>query len=238
MTVSERTRALRRGPWLVDIYRSAVGKKYVMAITGILLLAWLTAHMIGNLHVFEGPEPLNVYSEHLRKLLEPIAPRGFVLWILRIGLILAFVFHIHAAYGLTLINRRARGRGVRHPKDYVAADYASRTMRWTGVIVGLFTVYHLMDLSWGNANPDFQRGEVYHNLVVSFQQPLVAIVYILSNLALGLHVYHGAWSLFQSMGWNHPRFNHWRRWFAGGFAIFLTAGFIAVPIAVMVGLVE
>ena len=123
---------------LADLYKSAVGKKWVMAITGIALMGYVFFHMLGNLKMYLGPEDLNHYAEWLRELLVPFFPRTVTLWLLRIGLIAAFVFHIHAAYGLTVINRRARPEKYESPRDYIAASWAARTMRWTGVIVLLF----------------------------------------------------------------------------------------------------
>ena len=109
------------------------------------------------------------------------------------------------------MNRRARPDSYKSKRDYIAADFASRTMRWTGIIVALFIVFHLMDLTWGNANPDFVRGDPYNNLVYSMQRVPVAIVYILANIALAFHLYHGSWSLFQSLGINNPKYNTARR---------------------------
>ena len=235
---------LRRGgprrAWALQLYRSWVGKKYVMAVTGMVLMLYVLLHMIGNLKLYFGAGPLNTYGEFLRTFGEPALPRTVFLWLVRIVLIVAFVLHIHAAYGLTKANVVAKGgiRRYRSRRDYIAADFASRTMRWTGVIIGLFVLFHLMDLTWGNANPDFIRGDVYHNLVGSFQRWPVALVYIVANLALGLHLYHGAWSMFQSMGWNNRRFNHWRRWFAVAFALAITVGNVSFPIAVMTGIVS
>lgn len=228
----------RRVAWAVDVYRSAVGKKYVMAITGIALMGYVLAHMLGNLKIYLGPTALNEYAEFLRDMGEPVAPRSVVLWILRTGLIIAFVLHIHAAYALTVMNRRARPVAYQSKRDYVAANFAARTMRWTGVIVGLFVLYHLADLTWGFANPAFIRGDVYHNVVASFQRWPVSLFYILANLALGLHLYHGSWSLFQSLGINNVRFNHWRRYFAATFALVVTLGNVTFPIMVLAGIVS
>jgi succinate dehydrogenase / fumarate reductase cytochrome b subunit len=235
-------RALPRAPrnrnWLLDFYASGVGKKYVMAITGIILMGYVLAHMVGNLKLYLGPEAINTYGEWLRELGEPAFPRTVLLWLMRTALIAAFVFHIHAAYSLTLMNRAARPVGYASRRDYVAANFASRTMRWTGIIILLFVVFHLMDLTWGNANPDFVKGDVYANMVASFQRVPVAIIYVIANLALGLHLYHGTWSLFQSMGWNNRRFNHWRRYFAVAFALLITVGNVTFPIAVVTGIVS
>jgi succinate dehydrogenase / fumarate reductase cytochrome b subunit len=230
----------RRGrrPWPIEFYGSAVGKKWVMAVTGIALMGYVFFHMLGNLKVFFGPEDINHYGEWLRELLVPFFPRTVTLWLMRIGLTAAFVFHIHAAYALTRMNRRARPTRYASERDYVAANFASRTMRWTGVIVALFLVFHLADLTWGSANGDFVRGDPYHNLVHSFSRWPVALIYILANVALGVHLYHGAWSLFQSLGWNNPRFNQWRRYFATVFAAIILVGNVSFPLAVQLGLVD
>jgi succinate dehydrogenase / fumarate reductase, cytochrome b subunit len=232
-------RPRRAAPWPVEFYRSAVGKKWVMALTGIALMAYVLAHMLGNLKLFFGAEDLNHYSEFLRDLLVPILPRTWTLWLLRIGLIVAFVFHIHAAASLTLMNRRARAEGrYVAPRDWQAANAASRSMRWTGVVILLFLVWHLADLSWGPANPGFVRGDVYRNTVASFERPWSSAIYIVANVALGIHLFHGGWSMFQSLGLNNPKWNSWRRGFAVTFAGVVTLGYISVPIAVLSGAVS
>lgn len=229
---------------LADLYQSAVGKKWVMAITGIALMGYVFFHMLGNLKMYLGPEDLNHYAEWLRELLVPFFPRTVTLWLLRIGLIAAFVFHIHAAYGLTVINRRARPEKYESPRDYIAASWAARTMRWTGVIVLLFLIFHLADLTWGidAANPDFVRGEVYQNVAYSLERWPVAALYIVANLALGLHLYHGSWSIFQSLGSMSPRFNPrhnpLRRGFAAVFAIVVAGVNVTFPIAALAGVVS
>jgi succinate dehydrogenase / fumarate reductase cytochrome b subunit len=225
---------------ILRFYRSAVGKKWVMAITGIILLGFVFVHMIGNLKLFLSKEEINLYGEALRDMPGPLLPRTVLLWLVRIVLILGFVFHIHSAAGLTLINRRARPAGDRYQskRDYVAADYASRTMRWTGIIVLLFLIFHLMDLTWGNANSDFYRGDPYNNLVYSLERVPVAIAYSLAMIALAFHLYHGTWSMFQSLGLTNPRYNALRRRFAQGFALVILVGNLSFPIAVQLGLVE
>jgi succinate dehydrogenase / fumarate reductase cytochrome b subunit len=231
-------RARKRKPFLLDLYGTAVGKKYVMAITGLIGLGYVIAQMVGNLKMYLGPEDIDHYSEWLRDLLVPLFPRTVALWLMRIVLIVALVLHLHAAYTLTLINRRARPEQYKSPRDYVAANFASRTMRWTGIIVLLFLFYHLADLTWGWFNPDFVRGAVYHNLDQSLSQIPVAILYIVANIALGIHLFHGIWSLFQSMGWNSPRFNAWRRGVATGLATLIVVGNVSFPIAVQAGIVQ
>ena len=230
-------RKRRPAPWPVEFYRSAVGKKWVMALSGIMLMGFVFVHMAGNLKVFMGAEDFNHYSEFLRELLVPLLPRTWFLWIIRLGLIAAFVFHIHAAASLTLMNRRARAEGgYVSPRDYQAANAASRSMRYTGVVVLLFIIFHLADLTWGTANPDFVRGDAYRNLVASFERPVVCLIYIVANIALGMHLFHGSWSLFQSLGLNNPRWNSWRRMFATGFAAVIVVGNLSFPIAALLGI--
>jgi succinate dehydrogenase cytochrome b subunit len=228
-----------RAPWPIEFYRSAIGKKWVMALTGILLMGFVFAHMVGNLKAFMGADDLNHYSEWLRMLFTPPLPRTWFLWIMRIGLIATFALHIHAAVSLTLMNRRAQAPDrLVQPRDWQAANAASRAMRLTGVVILLLLIFHLTDLSWGQTNPDFVRGDVYRNLVASLERPVVAVTYILFVLALGVHLLHGSWSLFQSLGVNNPRWNSWRRGFAIGFAAVVTAGYLVVPIAVLTGTIS
>jgi succinate dehydrogenase / fumarate reductase cytochrome b subunit len=232
-------RSRRHAPWPIEFYRSAVGKKWVMALTGIALMGFVFVHMLGNFKVYLGAEAINHYGEWLRELLVPFLPRTVALWLLRIGLIVAFAFHIHAATSLTLMNRRARDQGgYISPRDYQAANAASRSMRLTGVVIALFVVFHLADLTWGTANPDFVRGDVYRNLIASFERPVVALIYIVANIALGIHLFHGAWSMFQSLGLNNPRWNSARRVFATTFAGIVMVGNVSFPIAVQLGVVS
>ena len=231
-------RPARRAPWPVEFYRSAVGKKWVMAVSGLLLIGFVFFHALGNLKVYFGADDFNHYGEWLRELLVPFLPRTVFLWILRVGLITAFAFHIHSAYSLTRMNWRARGEGYVQDRDWQAADIASRTMRWTGIIFALFLVFHLADLTWGTANPDFVRGDVYRNFVATFSRPGVSLIYIVANVALGIHLFHGCWSMFQSLGVNNPRWNAWRRGFALGFAALITAMNVMFPISVLTGVVD
>jgi succinate dehydrogenase / fumarate reductase cytochrome b subunit len=196
-------------------------------------MLFVLGHMVGNLKLYFGADALDDYSVWLRNVGEPALPRETLLWLVRIVLIAALAVHLHAAYALTMINRRARPDAYRSKRDYVAADFASRTMRWTGIIVLLFVVFHLLDLTWGPANPDFVSGDPYHNVIESFQRVPVALVYVLANLALGVHLYHGGWSLFQSMGWVRP----WRREFATAFAALIVLGNVSFPLAVLFGVV-
>jgi succinate dehydrogenase / fumarate reductase cytochrome b subunit len=234
----------RTPPWPLGFYRSAIGKKWIMAITGIAIIVFVLAHMVGNWKIFlpevDGIPDIDVYAEALRQLLVPFAPEHVVLWLLRTGLIIAFLLHIHAAYALTLMNRRARPDEYQGPRNYVAANYASRTMRWSGTIFGAFLLFHLADLTWGiqPAAPEtWERGEVYANFVATFSRAPVTIFYVVAMVLLGLHLYHGAWSMFQSLGINHPRFNAARKVFAVGLAVLVTVGNAIMPLAVLFGLV-
>jgi succinate dehydrogenase / fumarate reductase, cytochrome b subunit len=236
------TAARKRKPFLLDLYSTAVGKKYAMAITGLMMIGFIVAHMIGNLKMYGGAEDLNKYAEFLKKLLYPLAPKGAVLWIFRAGLLGAVGLHIHAAYSLTQLNRKARPVKYQSERDYVAANFASRSMRWTGIIVLLFIIWHLLDLTIGTTNTvgadgTFVREEVYDNVVRSFERVPVALFYVLANIALGIHLFHGVWSLFQSMGWSNPRFNKWRRPIATGLAALVVVGNVSFPVAVLAGVV-
>jgi succinate dehydrogenase / fumarate reductase cytochrome b subunit len=222
----------KRRWWPLEFYRSAVGKKWVMAVTGIVLLGFVFVHMVGNLKAYLGPREMNDYGEGLRDILVPLLPRTFALWTVRTVLISAFALHIHAAYVLTRMNHRSRPDKYASKRDYVAANFASRTMRWSGIIVLLFLAWHLADLTAGSVNPQYVRGDPYNNLVDSFERVPVAILYIVANVALGFHIFHGAWSLFQSLGLNNPRFNRWRLYFARTFALAIVLGNLSFPIMV------
>ena len=228
----------RPAPWFIELYRTAVGKKYVMAITGIIGLAFVFGHTVGNFKLYLGSEDINHYGEWLREIAMPALPRTVFLWLMRAGLIAAFAIHMHAAWALTRMNHRARPTKYVSDRDYVAANFASRTMRWTGVIVILFVIFHLADLTWGSANPDFVRGDVYHNMVESFSRVPVAVTYIVANLALALHIFHGAWSLFASLGVSNPRIVRFRRSFAVAFAGIVLLGNISFPVMVQANVVQ
>ena len=223
--------------WLGNFYRSAIGKKAVMAVTGLILFGWIFLHMVGNLKVYFGPEHFNEYARFLKTMLTPAVPESGVLWLSRIILLVAVIFHIHAAYALTMMNRDARPVGYQR-RDYVTATYAARTMRWGGVIILLFVIYHLLHLTTGDVHHDFVKDDVYHNVVTGFQVWWVAAFYILANLALGLHLYHGVWSMFGSVGAAHKRFNPWKRTFATVFAAIITLANISFPLAVLTGFVR
>lgn len=208
-----------------------------MAVTGIVLMAYVLLHMLGNLKLYLGADDLDHYAEWLRDVGEPLLPHEGLLWILRVVLLGSLVLHLDAAFRLARKSRQARPVKYAAERKYVAADFASRTMRWTGPIVLLFVIFHLLDLTWGSANPDFQSGDVYDNVVASFERVPVSLVYIAANLALAFHLYHGAWSLFQSLGIGGPLTRIRTRHFAIGFSVIVALGNISFPIAVLTGVV-
>jgi succinate dehydrogenase / fumarate reductase, cytochrome b subunit len=210
----------------------------VMAITGVIFMGYVLAHMLGNLKLYQGAEEFNAYADFLRRLLYPITPEVATLNLMRAVLVLALIGHVVASIQLTQMNRRARPESYRSKRDFIAADFAARTMRWTGVIVLLFLAYHLADLTWGWANPAPEGASIYEKVVASFSVPAVSAFYLLANLALGVHLYHGVWSLFQSLGINNRRFNHWRRGLAIGFTVVVVGGNLSFPIAVLTGVIS
>ncbi len=216
---------------------SSITKKAIMAVTGFILFGWIVGHMTGNLKVFQGAEKFNAYAEFLREMGAPLFPESGVLWLVRGALTLALVLHVWSATSLTLINRRARDKDYETRKS-VQLDYAARTMRWSGYLIAFYIVFHLMHLTWGNVHHNFVLGNPYANLVSGFQILPIALVYIAANLLLGMHLYHGLWSMFQSLGLNHPSYNAWRRYFAVAFAVVVSLGFISVPLAVLTGIVS
>ncbi len=229
-----------------SLLRSAVGKKAVMAMSGIVLIGFVFGHMFGNLKLYQGryadgPHAgawkIDVYGEALREIGAPVLGHGQALWIVRFVLLACVVLHLWSAWEVTRQSWAARP--VKYLKSAtVQSTYASRTMRWGGVILALFIAYHLADLTFGWANPAFVAGQVHDNLVASFLRLPIAGLYIVANLALGLHLFHGIWSLCQTLGWNNPKFNPWRRTFAAAFAIVVTVGNVSFPIAVLAGVVR
>lgn len=231
--------------WLGGFFSSSVGLKWLMALTGIGLLLYVLAHLIGNLKIFLGTDHLtgeyqiDLYSEALRTLGGHIVPEGSVLLLFRIGLASLFILHIGASVVLTRRNWAARGKGrYDHKRQYNEANYASRTMRWSGTIVLLFLLFHLADLTLGWANPDFVHGAVHDNMIASMSQPIVALFYMAANIALAMHIYHGAWSLFQSIGTVNPKYNDMRRYFAVAFAAVILIGNLSIPLAIWAGWVS
>jgi succinate dehydrogenase / fumarate reductase cytochrome b subunit len=223
--------------WFGNFYRSSIGKKAVMALTGLVLFGWIFLHMVGNLKLYLGAVHMNEYAHFLRAMGAPAVPESGVLWAMRLLLLVCVIFHIHAAYALTRMAAAARPVAYRD-RQYVKATYASRTMRWGGVILLLFIIYHLLHLTTGQAHHDFVKDDAYHNVTTGLRIWWVAAIYIIANLALGLHLYHGVWAMFGSLGLINPRIEAVRRVFATAFAVLITAGNISFPLAVLTGIVR
>ena len=211
---------------------SSVGKKVVLAVTGAMLFGFVTVHMLGNLTSYMGAEAMNHYAEFLQGMVH-----GKGIWVFRLVLLTAVLAHAWAALTLTLANHAARPVGYRE-KQSQAATFASRSMRYTGSILGLFIIYHILHLTTGTVHPDFVKGNAYHNFVTGFQVPLAAAFYIVAQLCLGFHLWHGVWSFTQSLGWAHPRYNTLRRTIAMVMAVAIPAVNISFPIAVLAGLIH
>ena len=214
-----------------------IGKKVVMAVSGVILLGFVLGHMVGNLKVFQGPEHFDAYAEGLRTVGAPLFGRGQLLWAVRIVLLVAVALHIAAAWAVTRASWAARPQGY-HALRLVETTYAARTMRWGAGIILLFVIFHLLDLTFGRVNPSFVPGDPYHNVIATFARVPVALGYIVAMGALCLHLYHGIESACQTLGLNHPRYNVSRRRFALGFSLVVAGGFIAVPVAVLAGVVR
>jgi succinate dehydrogenase / fumarate reductase cytochrome b subunit len=215
--------------WIADFVGSSIGKKVLMAVSGVALFGFVLGHLSGNLLVYQGPEVFNAYSEFLQS--NPL------LWPARLGLLALVGVHIWASTTLTRANRAAR------PVAYLAVEpdastYASRTMWWSGPILALFIVYHLLHLTVGSAHPDFVQGDAYHNFVSGFSVPWTSGFYIVAMLCLGLHLRHGVWSMLQSLGLSHPRYDPLRRVAATAFAALVVAVNTAFPVAVLAGFVK
>ncbi|MGH7477077.1 MAG: succinate dehydrogenase cytochrome b subunit [Longimicrobiales bacterium] len=220
---------------IIALWDSSIGKKYIMAASGLLLLAWIFLHAVGNLKVFTGPQHFNEYGEFLRVIGAPVLGQSQLLWVIRFVLLLALVLHVTTFVQLWRRDRAART--VRYARyDPQVFSFASRTMRWGGIAVLLFVIYHLLHFTTGDAHPQFRPLDPYHNVVAGFQSPVVAIIYIGAVTALGLHLYHGLWSAFQTLGLNNPRYNRFRRPLALVVAVTITLAFMTVPLAVLAGI--
>ena len=214
----------------LSFYQTTLGKKVVMAVTGIILFGFVISHLIGNLQIFAGREQLNHYAVFLRTM-------PAVLWGARITLLVAVILHIVASVQLAVLRNEARPIGYVKKKN-VGSSYASRTMMWSGPIVAAFIVYHLLHFTFGVVHPGFKELQPYDNVVRGFQVPAVAIAYIVAMLLLGMHLYHGLWSMFQTLGAAHPRYTPMLKRFAAVATAFIVIGNISIPIAVMTGFVS
>ena len=217
-----------------SLLSSSIGKKIVMAITGIVLSLFVLGHMAGNLQAFlpNGPEALDHYGVFLRELLH-----GTGIWFVRAGLILAVGLHVWAYLGLTRKSLAARPRGY-SVTDYEEATFASRSMRWTGPFIGVFIVYHILHFTVGSVHPHFVEGRVYQNLISGLSVTPVAIFYLLAMAGLAFHLFHGVWSMLQTLGLSHPKYDPWRKRLATAFTVLVIGGFALVPLAVLTGFLK
>lgn len=212
-------------------WNATIGKKIVMAVSGIVLFAFVIGHLLGNLQVYMGAEAFNRYAAFLR--VEPA-----LLWAIRVILIVMVVLHIWAATSLTALNKfESRPVGYVKKKN-IGSTYASRTMYWSGPIILAFVIYHLMQFTWGVGGTPFEEGHAYENLVAGFQVPIISVFYIVAVALLMLHLYHGGWSLFQTLGVNHPRYTPMLKRLAAIVSILLFLGFISIPISVLAGVIS
>jgi succinate dehydrogenase / fumarate reductase cytochrome b subunit len=215
----------------------------MMAVTGVILIGYLLAHMYGNLKVFSGPEAFNEYAHHLRTLGEPILPYSGVLWIIRVILIVSIVAHMYAAFTLWSRARKARGGLRRYHSNKarlgVQRTYASFTLRWGGVVIVLFVIYHLLHLTWNIIHPGGAAAEPYDRVVNGFQIWWVVLAYTIAVLAVGLHVRHGTWAALATLGANTSSLARRRlNLLAYTVAGLLTIGFLLPPFAILFGFVS
>lgn len=213
------------------LYRSTIGQKVAMAASGLLMVGWLFLHMAGNTLLFIGPEALNAYGEKLQG-------SGPLIWINRIVMLSAIAIHIASARALTMRNMAARPEAYAAGRKDQRTTYAARFMMIGGLTILLFIIYHLLHFTVGAAHGDFRHGDVYHNVVSGFQNPLVAGFYILAQLALAAHLFHGVWSSFQTLGLNHPKYESWRTNLAVGIPALICGVNITFPLSVLLGFVK
>ena len=222
------------------VLRTSIGKKYAMATSGVILVGFVIAHMVGNLKFFFGEVHFDDYASWIRRIGDPILPHYYALWGLRAVLLGAVGIHIWAAYSTTVQSKRARPIGYAHT-DTIQANYASRTMRWGGIILLAFIVFHILDMTVGTTHvgsfteTTAEHGHAYANSISGFQHPAVTLVYTFAMAALCLHLFHGIWSMFQTFGRNNHRLTGRLHAAAGVISAIVCLGFLAMPWAVMFG---
>jgi succinate dehydrogenase / fumarate reductase cytochrome b subunit len=216
--------------FIQNFWRSTIGKKVVMAITGLIGVGFVIGHMLGNLQVFQSAEKFNAYAHFLKSM-------GGLLWLVRLGLLAAVVLHVIAAYQLTQRSRKARPVGYKGGGQREVSTLASRTMRWGGVFLLVFIVFHILHFTTLDIFPEYSPVDVYGNVIHGFSIWWVTLLYVVAMVFLGLHLYHGAWSSFRTLGAAKPSPHPLRRKLALAIAVVVWAGFTAVPVAVFLGLV-
>ncbi len=213
------------------LYRTTVLLKVTMATTGVVLFGFLLGHMLGNLQAFMSPQKINDYAKFLHET-------PSLLWGTRLVLLASIALHIASAIALTRLNQAARPTAYAAPRRWRTATYASRTMMLSGPIIAAYLIYHLLHFTVGSLHPNFNAADPYNNLVYGFQQPVVVVAYLVAMGLLALHLHHGVWSFFQSLGISHPRWDAARRTFATAFTVVVILGFTAVPLAVLLGVLK
>jgi succinate dehydrogenase / fumarate reductase cytochrome b subunit len=213
------------------LWQTSVGKKAVMAFTGLIMVAYLITHVAANLLVFDGPAQINAYSRFLHGT-------GGALWVARLVLLAALVLHIVAAVQLAVRRQAARPQGYAAGRQPQVSTVASRTIRWGGVLILVFLVYHILHFTLGTVHPSFVDGDPYHNVVAGFGNPLVVVFYELAMAAVGLHLYHGIWSSGRSLGVSSPSPHPLRRQLALVLGGLVWAGFAVIPLAVYAGMLR
>jgi len=221
-------------PRSLPLRRTTVGRKAVMAVTGLVLYVFVVVHMIGNLKFFTGSEHFDSYAKWLRTIGQPLLLHGMYLWIQRGVLFIALVLHIWSAWSLARISHSARPVHYSRRKD-VQATLAARTMRWGGIAILLFIVFHLLEFTTGTLGQHYVKGDVYDNVVNAFKHWYLVVVYLLAIGALCMHLYHGVWSATQTLALTKPRINKAIRSFSIVSAAVIFLGFMAVPVAVLAG---
>lgn len=219
--------------------RTTVALKLLMAVSGLLFIGFVLGHMYGNLKMFAGHDAFNDYAHHLRVLGEPMLPYSGFLWIMRVGLIVALLAHVGSA--LALWHRAGKARSVSYAvKRNRSSSLSSRTMRWGGLAILLFLIWHLINFTIGKVNPSGGATNDPYNLVYdTFDQWWMTLIYLLAMLALGLHLHHGTWSALQTLGWTGTAAARARAKIAGWvIAIVVAGGFSLVPLAVVLGIIE
>jgi succinate dehydrogenase / fumarate reductase, cytochrome b subunit len=228
---AERGSAPTRGAWVREYWRSSVGKKQIVALTGAILILFVITHMLGNLKAFQSDaRAIDLYGEYLRTIGEPVLPKNGALWALRVILLLAFVVHVVAVAQLGARNRAARPVG--HRPAVIRRTFSTRTMQLGGVILLLFVVFHVLHFTTGTIDPGaFESGAVFDNMNAAFDNVWFTAIYVVSVVALGFHLRHAVWSFFQTNGWDKPNRNPAFRRLSDAIAIGVTVGFAAVPLA-------
>jgi succinate dehydrogenase / fumarate reductase cytochrome b subunit len=225
---------------LLALWNSVIGKKVVMAVTGAVLILFVIAHMVGNLKLFSGPEEINAYSRFLREVGWPELGYGQLLWIVRGVLFICAILHITAATQLTILNQQARPVGYELRKN-VETTWGAMTMRWGGVLLAVFIVFHLFHFTGGVVGFEpgqFEHLMVYQNVVAGFQVWWISLFYIVAMGALCLHLDHGVWSMLQTLGWVTLDNTKGIRIVSRIIALIIFVGFVSVPISVLAGWVR